>query len=159
MTWNAAGFALVVAIAAAGCPPRPAAPVAAAPTELVAAVKGTIEQWRQAYEVRSMEALARLYIHEPGLAVIQDGALQLGWVAVESALRSRLARATEIRVRIKDLQVAALGAGAAVAIAAMTRESTDGATTVREAGVVTLVLREDPEGWAIASEHYSYRRP
>ena len=32
-------------------------------------------------------------------------------------------------------------------------------TSVRETGVVTLVLREDPDGWVIASEHYSYRRP
>ncbi|HEY0476015.1 MAG TPA: hypothetical protein VGD37_00740 [Kofleriaceae bacterium] len=32
-------------------------------------------------------------------------------------------------------------------------------TSVRETGVVTLVLREDPDRWVIASEHYSYRRP
>jgi len=155
----AAGFALLAVIAAGGCPPKPTALVAAPPTELVAAVKGTIEQWRQAYEVRSMEALARLYAHEPGLAVVQDGALQLGWTAIEPALQSRLLHATEIRVRIKDLQIAPLGPGAAVAVGAMTRESTDGATQVRETGVITLVLREDPAGWVIASEHFSYRRP
>jgi ketosteroid isomerase-like protein len=159
MTWTAAGVALLVAITAGGCPPRPAAPAAGPPTELAAAVRGTIEQWRQAYEVRSMDALAKRYAHEPGLAIVQDGTLLLGWTAIEPALRGRLERASEIRVRIKDLQIAALGAGAAVAVGAMTRESTEGATSVRETGVVTLVLREDPDGWVIASEHYSYRRP
>jgi uncharacterized protein (TIGR02246 family) len=157
--WNAAGFALLAAITAGGCRPGPTAPVAAPPTTLVAAVNGTIEQWRQAYEIRSMDALARLYAHEPGLAIVQDGALQLGWTAIEPVLRDHLAHTTEIHVRIKDLQISPLGPTAAVAVGAMTRESTDGATQVRESGVVTLVLREDPGGWVIASEHYSYRRP
>lgn len=160
MTWKAAaGLVVLAVIAAGGCPPKPAAPVAAPPADLVAAVTGAIEQWRQAYEIRSMEALARLYVHEPGLAIVQDGALLLGWAAIEPALRGRLARASEIRVRLKDLQIVPLAPGAAVAVSAMIRESTEGAATVKEDGVVTLVLREDPQGWAIASEHYSYRRP
>jgi ketosteroid isomerase-like protein len=155
---------VLAALAAAGCP-RSAGPVAAptepvaAPAELDAAVRGAVEQWRQAYEVRSMDALAKRYAHDPTVAIVQDGALDLGWVAIEPVLRARLAHATQIVVRIKDLQVAPLGPGAAVAVAAMSRESTTGATTVTENGVITLVLREDPDGWVIVSEHYSYRRP
>lgn len=153
-----AGFALLAALAGGGCPPRPAAPVAAVPVALVAAVKGTIEQWRQAYEIRSMDALARLYAHDPGLAIVQDGALQLGWTSIEAALRAKLAGATAIHVRITDLQISALGPDAAVASATMTRESTDGMTTVTENGVLTLALRRDDPSWVIASEHYSYKR-
>jgi ketosteroid isomerase-like protein len=155
-----AGFALLVALAGAGCPPRPSAPTAAVlPVEFEGAVKGTIEQWRQAYEVRSMDALARLYAHEPGLTLVQDGALQLGWTTIEAALRAKLTRATSFHVRLADLQITALGVDAAVASATMTRESTDGATTVTENGVLTLALRRDDAGWVIASEHYSYKRP
>lgn len=153
------GLALVAALAAGGCPPRSAAPTAAPPVGLSAGVKGTVEQWRQAYEVRSMDALAKLYSHDPGLAIVQDGAIERGWTAIEPALRGRLARATAIRVRITELQVAPLPAGAAVATGLMTRESTDGTTTVTENGVLTLVLRKDDTGWVIASEHYSLRRP
>jgi len=154
-----AGLALLAVVAGAGCPPRPtAAPLAEPPADVVAAVKGTIEQWRQAYEVRSMDTLARLYAHEPGLSLVTDGTLQLGWVSIEAALGARIAHATAIRVRLKDVQVAALGPAAAVATAAMARESTDGATTVAEIGVLTLVLRKDDPGWVIVAEHYSYKR-
>lgn len=159
MTWKAAAGLVVLAAIAGGCRAKPAAPVAAPPVDLVAAVQGTIEQWRQAYETRTMEALARLYVHEPGLAIVQNGALLLGWAAIEPALHSRLQRATEIRMRLEKLQVMPLEPGVAVAVGEMTRESTEGAATVKERGVVTLVLREDPRGWAIASEHYSYRLP
>jgi ketosteroid isomerase-like protein len=151
------GLALVAALAA-GCPPRSAAPTAAPPVGLAAGVKGTIEQWRQAYEVRSMDTLAKLYSHDATLAIVQDGAIERGWAAIEPVLRGRLARATAIRVRITELQVAPLAADAAVATGLMTRESTDGTTTVTENGVLTLALRKDDTGWVIAGEHYSLRR-
>ncbi len=137
----------------------PQAQASDSPAGVLAEVKGTIEQWRQAYEIRSMDALARLYAHEAGLTVVTDGTLQVGWVSIEAALDARIARATAIRVRIKDPQVTALGPAAAVATAAMAREITKGATTAAENGVVTLVLRRDDAGWVIVAEHYSYRRP
>jgi uncharacterized protein (TIGR02246 family) len=160
-----AGLAVLAVLTvhgAAGCAPRaaaPAAPAAEPPADVIAQVKGTIEQWRQAYEVRSMDALAKLYAHEPGLTVVTDGTQQVGWVSIEAALGARIAHATAIRVRIKDPQITALGPAAAVATAAMAREVTDGATTAAEAGVVTLVLRRDDAGWVIVAEHYSYKRP
>jgi uncharacterized protein (TIGR02246 family) len=158
-----AGFALLAVLAAGGCPPRATTPaaeqVAEPPADVLAMVLGTIEQWRQAYEVRSMDALARLYAHETGLTVVTNGTLQVGWVSIEAALGARIAHATAIRVRIKDPQVIALGPAAAVATAAMAREVTEGATTAAENGVVTLVLRRDDAGWVIVAEHYSYKRP
>src|ERR1044071_5570530 len=127
----------------AGCAARPSAPAApTVPPEIAGTVKGTIEQWRQAYEIRSIDALATLYSHDPGLAVVQDGARQLGWPATEEMLRARLTRATQVHVRITELQIASLGPDAAVASALMTRESTDGAATVTETGVLTLALRK-----------------
>jgi ketosteroid isomerase-like protein len=163
-----AGFALLAVLAAGGCPPRAATPVAEQvpqeragdpPADVLAKVKGTIEQWRQAYEVRSMDALAKLYAHETGLTVVTNGTLQVGWVSIEAALGARIAHATAIRVRMKDPQVIALGPAAAVATAAMAREVTEGATTAAENGVVTLVLRRDDAGGVIVAEHYSYKRP
>jgi ketosteroid isomerase-like protein len=152
-------LALAAALAVGACMPKPAPPVEAPPVGFVDAVKGTIEQWRQAYEIRSMDALTRLYSHGPGLTIVQDGALQLGWAAIEPALRGRLARATQIHVRLAELQVVPLGGDAALASATMRRESTDGTTTVTENGIVTLALRKDDAGWVIAGEHYSYKRP
>lgn len=149
----------VVAAFTAGCmpksPPAPAPP----PVGLIDGVKGAIEQWRQAYEIRSMDALARIYAHDAGLAIVQDGTVELGWAAIEPALRGKLERASAIHVRITDLAVAPLGSGAAVAYAMMTRESSDGITTVTEHGPVTFALRKDEPGWVIAGEHYSYKRP
>jgi ketosteroid isomerase-like protein len=153
--------ALLPALVVGGCAGKPPAPVAAPSpevTEAIGTVKGTIEQWRQAYEVRSMDALVKLYAHEPSLTVVQDGTLQLGWAPLEAALRAKLSRATAIHVRLKDLQISTVGAGAAAAVALMTRETTDGMTTITENGVLTLVLRKDDAGWVIVAEHYSYKR-
>src|SRR6185503_20510441 len=86
------GLALVAALAAGGCPPRSTPPTVAPALGLTADVTGAIEQWRQAYEVRSMDALARLYSRDPSLAIVQDGTRQLGWAAIEPALRGVLGR-------------------------------------------------------------------
>lgn len=154
-----AAFLLVVLLVA-GCPrggaqppPRPATP-----KEVVAGARATIEQWRQAYEVRSFEALSKLYAHDLDLVVIQDGVPIIGWSSVEIMLKDRLARYKEIRVRLKDIQVQSLCPTAAIATAVMGRELSDGVTTITENGALTIVLRRAGENWIIVTEHYSYKR-
>ena len=150
----------VVALAIAGCthsaattPTRPSTP-----KEVVAGARATIEQWRQSYQVRSFESLARLYDHTLDLVVVQDGQPLVGWTSVEGMLKDRLARFKDIQIRLKDIQVASLGGTAAVATAAMTRELGDGVTTITESGALTFVLRKEGDIWVIVSEHYSYKR-
>ena len=121
--------------------------------------RGAIEQWRQAFETRSLDTLAQRYTHEPSLVVVLDGNLWQGWPTVEPMLRARLARASDIKVRLRELDVVSLGPDAASAVALMTREATSDATTITENGVVTLVLRRTSAGWVIVAEHYSYKRP
>jgi uncharacterized protein (TIGR02246 family) len=161
---HAVAFAIVLCTALAGCPrsrPAETTPEAAsmAPKEVVAAAKGVIEQWRQAYEVKSFDALAKLYAHDLDLVVVQDGQPVMGWSTVEPMLRERLAKAKEIHIRLKDVTVASLGPTSAAATATMTREVSDGVTTVSENGALTLVLRRGADGWQIVQEHYSYKRP
>ena len=155
--------AVAILLAMAGCPGPKASgttPAASlAPKDVVAAAKGTVEQWRQAYEVRSFDALAKLYAHELDVVVVQDGQPLTGWSQIEPALRDRLGKAKEIHVRLKDVTVTSLGPTAAAALATMTREVSDGVTTVTEAGALTLVLRKSADGWQIVQEHYSYKRP
>ncbi len=131
----------------------------AAPEDVTKAAQGTIEEWRQAYEVRSPDALAKLYAHEPDLVVVLDGQALTGWPAVEAMLKDKLAHAKEIHVKLKDTHVKSLAPTVATATATMSREISDGVTTVTEQGVLTLVLRKDEAGWKIVVEHYSYRRP
>jgi ketosteroid isomerase-like protein len=152
---------LVVALILTGCP-RGAAETTptrpSTPKEVLAGARATIEQWRQAYQVRSFEALAKLYAHELELVVVQDGQPLVGWSSVESMLKDRLARYKDVQVRLKDIQVTALGGTAATATAAMTRELGDGVTTVSEGGALTVVLRKEGDLWLIVAEHYSNKR-
>ncbi len=131
----------------------------ATPTEVVAAAKATIEQWRQAYEIRSVEALFQLYARNVDLVVVQEGTTFLGWSSVEAMLKDRIARTGAIIIRLKDMQVSSLSPDVAFAFATMTRELTFEATTVTESGTLTLVLRKQGDKWMITSEHYSYKRP
>jgi ketosteroid isomerase-like protein len=129
------------------------------PTDVLAAGKATIEQWRQAYEVRSADALAKLYAHDPELVLVQDGIPLVSWATVQGVLQTKLAHAKEVHVRLKDVTVSALAPSIATVAATMTREVSDGVTTVTENGALTLVLRQDADGWKIVVEHYSYKKP
>ncbi|HUJ59269.1 MAG TPA: nuclear transport factor 2 family protein [Kofleriaceae bacterium] len=156
--------ALAVLALMVGCPAhdKVAAPVSPpVPADVVQAAKATVEQWRQAYEVRSLDALAKLYVHDPSTVVVLDGTPIMGWSAIETALGDKLVHAKEIHVRLKDLAVTELAPTVACATATMTREIGDGITTVTENGALTLVLRRDDAdaSWRIAIEHYSYKRP
>jgi ketosteroid isomerase-like protein len=154
--------AVAIALVVAGCPSPKASqttPVTATPADVVSAAKGAVEQWRQAYEVRSFDALAKLYVHSDEIVVVQDGLAVVGWTALEPMLKDRLGKAKEIHVRLKEEHVASLGPNAAVAVATMTREVSDGITTVTENGALTLALRRGADGWQIVQEHYSYKRP
>lgn len=155
--------AVAIALLLAGCSAgkgsgtTPAA--AATPQDVITAARGAIEQWRQAYEVRSFDALGKLYVHDRGTVLVQDGTPFVGWTAIEAMLKDRLAHATEIHVRLKEIHVMSLAPTVASAIATMTREVSDGTTTVTENGALTLVLTKTGAGWQIVAEHYSYKRP
>ena len=155
--------ALAIALVVAGCPrakPAETTPAAeATPQDVVAAGKATIEQWRQAYEVKSFDALAKLYVHDLDTVVVVDGMPLMGWSAIEAVLKDKLAHAKEIHVRLKDVTVTSLAPTVASAVATMTREVSDGVTTVTENGALTLVLKKTGTTWQIVTEHYSYKRP
>jgi uncharacterized protein (TIGR02246 family) len=154
---------VIVALAAAcahgggSTPPPAATPATAAAKDTAAAVRSVLEQWRQAYEVRSEDALAKLYAHDGELVVVVEGTPLYGWPAVETALKERIEHADEIHVRLTDTRITALAPTAALVTAALTREVKAGAMTVTERGTLTLVLRKDADAWLIAAEHYSYK--
>lgn len=156
-------IAAVLSLVGTGCPKQsaPAAPSTLTPAEVVTAGKATIEKWRQAYELRSADTLGQLYAHDLDLVVVFEGTTFLGWSAVETMLKDRIARSGDIRIRLKDLAVISLATDVAFAYATMTRETAaaGGSTTVTETGILTLVLRKQGDSWVITSEHYSYKRP
>lgn len=152
---------LVVALAIAACPSggsdtTPARPQT--PPEVLSAARGTVEQWRQAYQIKGYDALASLYAHEAQLVLVHDGRPLVGWASVEAMIKDRLARYQKIVIRLKDINVVALGATSATATATMTRELGDEVTTVTETGALTMVLRRDGDQWVIVTEHYSYKK-
>lgn len=133
------------------------APGARTPAEATQAARGLVEAWRQAWEVRSIEALGKLYPHDLDVIVVEQGRAQLGWTPVETYLSTKLGAAKEVHVKIDDLQVFAAGEGGAAASATITREISDGVTSTKETGVITWTLRAEPDGtWRIIAEHYSY---
>lgn len=156
--------AALVVVAFAACT-RGSAPAATPapvrpplPHDVAGQIRQVIDAWRTAYEHRDADALAALYTHDADTAVVADGVPLIGWASVEPALRDRVGAAKEVHIRLKEVQVAALGDGAAYGIATITRDAGDATTTVHELGTITLVFARTDQGWRIASEHYSYRR-
>jgi ketosteroid isomerase-like protein len=135
-----------------------AAAESATPEDVVAAGKRVVEQYRQAYEVKSMDALVPLYSQGLDVVLVQQGKALFGWSAVEARLKETVEGASAIHIRLGDVAVAALGSDAASVTAAMTREISEGSTTVQESGLLTLALHRDGERWLIVAEHYSFAR-
>jgi ketosteroid isomerase-like protein len=132
-------------------------PAVATPKDVVAAARSAIERWRQAYEVKSIEALSELYAHDPDTVVVLEGQPLIGWSSVEAALKDRLARADAIHVTLKDVQIASIAPTVAHLTATLTREIQAGAMTVTEHGTVTVVMEKRGDVWLIVAEHYSYK--
>lgn len=153
--------ALLLLFVMAACGARSVGPVddpaATEVTEDVAkAVEGALEQYRQAYEVRSLEALGALYQQDLDLVLIYQGRSHRGWTQVEAFLANRLAGASKVRINIKDLAVQELGPTSAMATAKMETTIGDDATTVTEKGELSLVFRKIGDKWMVVAEHFSY---
>jgi ketosteroid isomerase-like protein len=157
--------AVLLASAAGACggsaAPEPEAPRAAAPGAAVAgdaagAARAVLEQYRQAHEVRSVEALDPLYLATPGLVRVWQGERTAGWDAARAELAALFNRAQSIKLRVDQVTVQELGDAAAVVVADVSRTVSDGVTSVRVDGVLTLVLRREGERWLIAGEHFSH---
>jgi ketosteroid isomerase-like protein len=154
-------LAILVVAALAACGPKSGdtapEPGSGSGDAVAAGARGAIEAWRQAWEVRSVEALGDLYAHNLDLLVVEQGRSYLGWTEVQTYLSTKLGAAKDVHVKLDDVQVFALGAGAAAASASIVREISDGVVNNTERGVVTMALRAEADGaWKIVSEHYSY---
>jgi hypothetical protein len=136
--------------------PAEARDAALTPEEVVSAATRLVEQYRQGYEVRSVEAIEPLYLRAVDLVVVHQGRALLGWSALEQHLTEFFAGATEVHVRLTDVSVLALGTGGASVTATMTRSVAAGQTSVQEQGTLTLALRAEGDRWVIVGEHFSY---
>ena len=150
----------LLGLVVAACHPAAAQTTPAAPpptpTEVDAAIKSRIEQYRQGYEVRSFEALAPLYSQTDDLAITVQGRTLHGWPKVQESLTAFLTKAVTVKVRVSELQVVALGDAGALASMSVHRSYGDGVTTVDETGTLVLVFRRAGDEWLIVAEHYSY---
>jgi hypothetical protein len=157
-----AAAALGLACAAGACggspEPPPAAPQAAAPVsgDAATAARAVLEQYRQAHEVRSVEALEPLYLATPELVRVWQGQRSAGWDTARAELSALFNRAQGIKLRVDQVAVQALGRDGAVVVADVSRTVSDGVTSVRVDGVLTLVLRREDPRWLIVSEHFSH---
>lgn len=127
-----------------------------APEVVVAGVKRTLEQYRQAYEVRSLEALAPLYAKGEGIAITHQGVSYRGMASVAAYLNKLLRVSKYIRMKLTGIHVIALSGSSAVAVAKVNRAVGDGVTTVETTGVLSLALKRFEKRWVIVSEHFSY---
>jgi ketosteroid isomerase-like protein len=136
----------------------PAAPQTAAPAPggAAEAARAVLEQYRQAHEVRSVEALDPLYLPGPELVRVWQGQRTAGWDTARAELGALFNRSRSVKLRVDQVVVHELGADGVVLVADASRTVADGVTSVRVDGVLTLILRRQDQRWLIVSEHFSY---
>ncbi|ACY14793.1 YybH family protein [Haliangium ochraceum] len=147
---------LAVLGACGGSSPELEAPQASAPAPVAASAQAVLEQYRQGFEVRSIEALRPLYSASPTLVRVWQGRRVDGWDAVERDLLLMFQRAQSVKLRVAASQVMMLGDDGALITANLTRSVGDGVTTVQVEGVLTLAVRREGERWLIVGEHFSH---
>jgi ketosteroid isomerase-like protein len=129
----------------------------AAGEDAFAAVFRVVEQWRQGWEVRSLDALTPLYRQDDNTVVVYQGRAHVGWPQAQNFLRQSVEGARNIHLTLEGGQVTTLGASGATFAARLTREISDGAITISDEGFLTLTFaRTAGDKWEIVSEHYSY---
>jgi ketosteroid isomerase-like protein len=151
--------AAVTVLALAGCPRQQVPvnePTPATPDEVVRAASGMLEQYRQAYAVRSLDAIAPLYAQSLDVTITHQGKSHAGWSPVEKYLNELLGGTSQIHLTFDNPSIVALGPGGAAVTTAIRREVSDGVTTVVEEGTLTLALRREADRWVIVKEHFSY---
>jgi ketosteroid isomerase-like protein len=126
------------------------------PTDSATSALALLEQWRQAYEVRSVEALSKIYSPGKSLIVVAQGQRWNGWDNVSTVLKGKLDSAREVHITLNEVASQAIGSTTLIT-ATMVREISNGSTTVKETGVVTWGLELANNKWQIVSEHFSYR--
>ncbi|HUQ08082.1 MAG TPA: nuclear transport factor 2 family protein [Kofleriaceae bacterium] len=123
-----------------------------------AAVFRAVEQWRQGWEVRSLEALAPLYRQDGNTVVVYQGRAHVGWPQAQNFLRQTVEGAKNVHLSLEEGQVTSIGVGGATYSARLLREVSDGVLTVTDEGFLTMTFARSAGGdrWEIVSEHYSY---
>lgn len=144
------------------------APLGAAPApgSVEEAARGVLEQYRQAHEVRSLDALTPLYLDAPDLVRVWQGERTRSWGAIRGQMAVLFSTAEDIKLRVDEVTVLALGQDGATVTASVSRTVDSGATSVRVDGILTLVLRrqdgprgqdgEQPARLVIVTEHFSH---
>jgi hypothetical protein len=136
----------------------PERPVPEGGGDAFAGVFRAVEQWRQGWEVRSLEALTPLYRQDGNTVVVYQGRAHIGWPQAQNYLRQSVEGARNVHLTLEGGQVTAIGNGGATFAARLTREVSDGAVTVTDEGFLTITFARAAGGdhWEIVSEHYSY---
>ena len=149
---------LVLLVALAACRGGGAAPrtPAGAGEDAFAAVFRVVEQWRQGWEVRSLDALAPLYRQDGNTVVVYQGKAHVGWPQAQTWLRESVDGAKSVHLTLEEGQVTAIGDDGATYAARLTREISDGAVTATDSGFLTLTFARTDDRWEIVAEHYSY---
>lgn len=154
------GLAVMIALAAgcSGGSKGSTTPTDQAAGDAFAAVFRAVEQWRQGWEVRSLEALSPLYRQDGNTVVVYQGKAHVGWPQAQNYLRQTVEGARSVHLSLEEGQVTSIGGGGATYSARLIREISDGVLTVTDEGFLTMTFARAAGGdrWEIVSEHYSY---
>lgn len=131
-------------------------PASTVPQDQQTAIRGVLEQYRQAYEVGSAEALHAVYSKDLDVVLVYQGKVHQGWTSVESFLAGKLEGASQVRMTFKDVSIREFGPDGAILTATRTSSIGDGSVSVTEVGALSLVLQNHDGQWMVVAEHFSY---
>jgi ketosteroid isomerase-like protein len=143
---------VLLATCAHASAPAPVGPPPFNPKE----IQATVEQYRQAWDVLSIDALAPLYFASDDLVLVRQGHAWRGWEAVRGGLADLFRQTTKLELVLSNETINQAGDGGAVVTADVHLTWTSNSVITDQQGALTLVLRRGAAGWKIVGEHYSF---
>ena len=121
-------------------------------------IRAEVARYVAAINRGDVRAVAELYLNETRTSAIGDGEIHRGGDRIAQRLRDLYARAGTIRMTSDSLAVFPLGPGAAIATLRYTLAS--GPSNPEPlSGAMTLVYTRTRQGWRVAHDHTSTRKP
>ena len=150
--------ALASVVMLAAC--TPSAPPA--PTQ--AQVQDFVRDYVAAFNAGDDSKLMGLINHDAAVSSIASGRLYRGWDAIRVGSSETLAAVADIRVSVGAVEVTALGADSALAVAPMVvtadRFPLQGGSKLTSddfPGALTMIVRRTPDGLRLIHEHHIVR--
>lgn len=122
-------------------------------------VQAFVKKYAEAANAGDVSALMEMVSRRAGVTSVNDGEITRGWEAIRTDNDEIVGREGTYRLSVGSIDVTALGATFAIAVAPFTLTIATQQGAVQAQGAMSFVLEKQAGQWKVLHEHYSTKAP